>query len=69
MLGDIRDKLYNTRERMRQLLANGKSDINIEDTFTDASQVPSQTPLTARSLIISVRPELREIVSFSSVKN
>jgi phosphoenolpyruvate carboxylase len=39
LLGDMRDKLYNTRERMRQLLANGKSDINIEDTFTDASQV------------------------------
>lgn len=39
LLGDMRDKLYNTRERMRQLLANGKSDINIEDTFTDATQV------------------------------
>lgn len=39
LLGDMRDKLYNTRERMRQLLANGKSDINLEDTFTDASQV------------------------------
>ena len=39
LLGDMRDKLYNTRERMRQMLANGKSDINLEDTFTDASQV------------------------------
>ena len=35
----MRDKLYNTRERMRQLLATGKSDISVEDTFTDASQV------------------------------
>lgn len=35
----MRDKLYNTRERMRQLLATGKSDIPTEDTFTDASQV------------------------------
>lgn len=41
LLGDMRDKLYNTRERMRQLLATGKSDIPIEDTFTDASQVSS----------------------------
>jgi len=39
LLGDMRDKLYNTRERMRLMLANGKSDINLEDTFTDASQV------------------------------
>ncbi len=39
LLGDMRDKLYNTRERMRQLLANGRSDIPSDDTFTDASQV------------------------------
>lgn len=39
LLGDMRDKLYNTRERMRQMLATGKSDIPVEDTFTDASQV------------------------------
>ncbi len=39
LLGDMRDKLYNTRERMRQLLANGRSDIPVDDTFTDASQV------------------------------
>jgi hypothetical protein len=35
----MRDKLYNSRERMRQLLATGKSDIPVEDIYTDASQV------------------------------
>ena len=39
LLEDMHDKLYNTQERMRQMLANGKSDINLEDTFTDASQI------------------------------
>jgi hypothetical protein len=39
LLGEMRDKLYNTRERTRQLLANGRSDIPVDDTFTDASQV------------------------------
>jgi hypothetical protein len=34
--------MYYTRERMRQLLATGKSDINVEDTFTNALQVISQ---------------------------
>lgn len=42
LLGDMRDRMYYTRERMRQLLATGKSDINVEDTFTDALQVTSQ---------------------------
>ncbi|KAG0558515.1 hypothetical protein M758_10G031500 [Ceratodon purpureus] len=50
LLGDMRDKLYNTRERMRQLLANGKSDIPVEDTFTDASQVLEPLELCHRSL-------------------
>uniref|UniRef100_A0A7I4B735 phosphoenolpyruvate carboxylase n=1 Tax=Physcomitrium patens TaxID=3218 RepID=A0A7I4B735_PHYPA len=50
LLGDMRDKLYNTRERMRQLLASGKSDINIEDTFTDASQILEPLELCHRSL-------------------
>ena len=42
LLGDMRDRMYYTRERMRQLLATGKSDINVEDTFTNALQVISQ---------------------------
>lgn len=41
VLGNVRDKLYNTRERSRQLLANGKSDIPEDSTFTKAEQVPS----------------------------
>jgi phosphoenolpyruvate carboxylase len=39
LLGDMRDKLHNSRERMRQLLATGKCDIPVEDTYTDAAQV------------------------------
>lgn len=39
ILGDVRDKLYHTRERARQLLANGFSDIAEETTFTIVDQV------------------------------
>lgn len=39
ILGDVRDKLYNTREHSRQLLANGTSDISEELIFTDVEQV------------------------------
>lgn len=39
ILGDVRDKLYNTRERARQLLANGISDIPEDSTFTNVEQV------------------------------
>jgi len=35
----VRDKLYNTRERARQLLANENSDIPEETTFTNVEQV------------------------------
>jgi len=41
VLGDVRDKLYNTRERARQLLANGSSEIPEETTFTNVEQVSS----------------------------
>ncbi|XLS71303.1 hypothetical protein HN51_028168 [Arachis hypogaea] len=41
ILGDVRDKLYNTRERARQLLANGTFDIPEETTFTNVKQVLS----------------------------
>lgn len=50
ILGDVRDKLYNTRERSRQLLANGISDIPEEATFTDVEQVSP--------LLISLVPSL-----------
>jgi phosphoenolpyruvate carboxylase len=39
ILGDVRDKLYNTRERARQLLANGISDIPEDVAFTNVEQV------------------------------
>jgi phosphoenolpyruvate carboxylase len=39
ILGDLRDKLYNTRERARQLLSSGYSDIPEESTVTNVEQV------------------------------
>lgn len=39
ILGDVRDKLYNTRERARQLLANGISDIPDDIAYTHVEQV------------------------------
>lgn len=41
ILGDVRDKLYQTRERSRHLLANGYSDIPEDATFTNVEQVTS----------------------------
>ncbi|CAN6928988.1 hypothetical protein Bca4012_098881 [Brassica carinata] len=35
ILGDVRDKLYHTRERARQLLSNGTSDVPEEATFNN----------------------------------
>ncbi|KAF9688031.1 hypothetical protein SADUNF_Sadunf02G0154700 [Salix dunnii] len=50
ILGDVRDKLYNTRERSRQLLANGKSDIPEDSIFTNAEQLLEPLELCYRSL-------------------
>lgn len=40
ILGDVRDKLYHTRERSRHLLAHDISDIPEESTYTNVEQVP-----------------------------
>jgi hypothetical protein len=45
ILGGVRDKLYNTRELARQLLANGTSVIVEETTFTNVEQVLSSQQL------------------------
>ncbi|KAK4369008.1 hypothetical protein RND71_012800 [Anisodus tanguticus] len=50
LLADVRDKLYNTRERARQLLANGFSDVPEESTFTDVEQFLEPLELCYRSL-------------------
>uniref|UniRef100_I1M3L8 phosphoenolpyruvate carboxylase n=2 Tax=Glycine subgen. Soja TaxID=1462606 RepID=I1M3L8_SOYBN len=50
ILGDVRDKLYNTRERARQLLANGTSDIPEETTFTYVEQFLEPLEQCYRSL-------------------
>ena len=39
ILSDVRDKLYNTRERSRHLLASGFSEIPDDAIFTDVEQV------------------------------
>lgn len=39
VLGEVRDRLYQTRERSRHLLANGYSDIPEENTFTSVEEV------------------------------
>lgn len=39
ILGDVRDKLYQTRERARQLLSHGISDIPEEAVFTNVEEV------------------------------
>jgi len=39
VLAGVRDKLYNTRERARQILSNGVSDIPEEATFTHIDEV------------------------------
>ncbi|KAE9588588.1 putative phosphoenolpyruvate carboxylase [Lupinus albus] len=53
ILGDVRDKLYSTRERSRQLLANGTSDIPEEKTFTDVEQFLEPLELCYQSLCAS----------------
>jgi len=39
ILGELRDKLYQTRERSRQLLSHGISEIPEEATFINVEQV------------------------------
>jgi hypothetical protein len=39
ILGELRDKLYQTRERSRQLLSHGISETPEEATFTNVEQV------------------------------
>ncbi|WOL02092.1 phosphoenolpyruvate carboxylase 2-like [Canna indica] len=50
ILGDVRDKLYNTRERSRHLLTNGFSDITEEAIFTNVEQLLEPLELCYRSL-------------------
>eukprot|EP01018_Ginkgo_biloba_P039590 Gb_22235 [translate_table: standard] len=50
VLGDVRDKLYKTRERVREILANGMSDIPEGITFTNVEQILEPLELCYRSL-------------------
>ncbi|CAA0832718.1 Phosphoenolpyruvate carboxylase 3 [Striga hermonthica] len=50
ILGGVRDKLYYTRERARQLLANGFSDVPVESTFTNVEEFLEPLELCYRSL-------------------
>ncbi|KAL2935881.1 Phosphoenolpyruvate carboxylase 1 [Bienertia sinuspersici] len=50
VLGDVRDKLYNTREHAHQLLSNGVSNVPKESTFTHVDQFLEPLELCYRSL-------------------
>ncbi|WJZ99095.1 hypothetical protein VitviT2T_017569 [Vitis vinifera] len=50
ILGDVRDKLYSTRERSRQLLSSGISEIPEEAAFTNVEQFLEPLELCYRSL-------------------
>ncbi|OEL36100.1 Phosphoenolpyruvate carboxylase, housekeeping isozyme [Dichanthelium oligosanthes] len=50
ILGDVRDKLYYTRERSRHLLTTGISEIPEEATFTNVEQFLEPLELCYRSL-------------------
>ncbi|XP_073150946.1 phosphoenolpyruvate carboxylase-like [Henckelia pumila] len=50
ILGDVRDKLYQTRERSRHLLAQGTSDIPEDSTYTNVAQFLEPLELCYRSL-------------------
>ncbi|XP_060187691.1 phosphoenolpyruvate carboxylase-like isoform X1 [Lycium barbarum] len=50
IIGDVRDKLYHTRERTRQLLSNGFSDIPEEASYTNIEQFLEPLELCYRSL-------------------
>ncbi|XP_015164642.1 phosphoenolpyruvate carboxylase-like [Solanum tuberosum] len=50
IIGDVRDKLYHTRERTRQLLSNGFSEIPEEATYTNIEQFLEPLELCYRSL-------------------
>ncbi|GER47635.1 phosphoenolpyruvate carboxylase [Striga asiatica] len=50
ILGDVRDRLYQTRERARHLLAHDTSDIPEEATYTNVEQFLEPLELCYRSL-------------------
>nr|CAB65171.1 phosphoenolpyruvate carboxylase 2 [Solanum lycopersicum var. cerasiforme] len=50
IIGDVRDKLYHTRERTRQLLSHGFSEIPEEATYTNIKQFLEPLELCYRSL-------------------
>ncbi|XP_060200783.1 phosphoenolpyruvate carboxylase [Lycium barbarum] len=50
VLGDVRDKLYQTRERTRQVLAHGISDVPEEATYNNIEQFLEPLELCYRSL-------------------
>ncbi|KAG0491091.1 hypothetical protein HPP92_007954 [Vanilla planifolia] len=50
VLADVRDKLYNTRERSRHLLSSGYSDVSEESTMTNVEQLLQPLELCYRSL-------------------
>ncbi|XP_022557893.1 phosphoenolpyruvate carboxylase 2 isoform X2 [Brassica napus] len=58
ILGDVRDKLYNTRERARQLLSSGVSDVPEDAVFTSVDQATPE--LEYGRMNIGSRPSKRK---------
>lgn len=56
ILGDVRDRLYQTRERMRHILSSGKSDIPEDETFTSVDQVKFVAALTIYTRMNIIMP-------------
>ncbi|XP_027356015.1 phosphoenolpyruvate carboxylase, housekeeping isozyme isoform X2 [Abrus precatorius] len=58
VLGEVRDRLYQTRERSRHLLAHGYSDIPEEETFTNVEEATPE--LEYGRMNIGSRPAKRK---------
>lgn len=67
ILGEVRDRLYQTRERSRHLLANGYSDIPEDATFTNVEEVFSYNfvaiSIRISHLFISLSSHLNNAIS------
>ncbi|GJP55612.1 hypothetical protein CLOM_g14562 [Closterium sp. NIES-68] len=50
ILGEVRDKLWNTRDHIQQIISKGRSDYNEDDIYTTAEQLMEPLELCYKSL-------------------
>ncbi|CAI5473126.1 unnamed protein product [Closterium sp. Yama58-4] len=50
VLGEVRDKLWNTRDHIQQIIAKGRSDYNEDDIYTTSEQLMEPLELCYKSL-------------------